>query len=230
MKKFLSILALCAMPLIVTSCAKSPTEPEDETTANQEQVKDSCAKVVPGTVIEIREIDDDDDCTCKLVREGDDDDDDEKYESDDDRFGHKHHHDNGHHRGHYKNKHKHKKHDKYYQKSVEKRTWIVVIVPQCGDNYRYTVICARNGQVVEIKSVKPSCNDTLRPNDSCITYKAAETTVTTQKKGAEVKEWEAEQNPTTKQWKYYFTVKVNDKTYLVAVDAQTGVITEDKEI
>jgi len=226
MKKILSILAMCAMPLIVTSCAKNPTEPEENTTATEQQVKDSCVSIVPGTVIEIREIKEDDDCTCKEIREGDDDD---SYESGD-RFGHRHHHDNGNHYGHYKNKHKHKKHNKYYRKASEKRTWVVVIVPQCGDSAKYTVICSRDGSVVEIRSFKPACSDSLRPNDSCVTYKTAENAVTTQKKGGEIKEWEVEQNPTTKDWKYYFTVKDKEKLYLVAVDGKTGNVVEDKEI
>ncbi|MES2764493.1 MAG: hypothetical protein V4642_01390 [Bacteroidota bacterium] len=231
MKKFWSIIAMCAMPLMVTSCATNTTEPDDTATpATQEQVKDSCIKVVPGTVIEIREIREEDDCTCRLIREGDDDDDD-RYEDGDDRFGHKHHHDNGRHLGHYK-KHKHKKHDKYYRTSSEKRTWIVVIVPQCGDSAKYTVICSRDGRVIEIRSDSPSCKKDLRPNDSCITYEQAQTTVTTEKKVADtaIQEWEVEKSPATKEWTYYFAVKVDEEVHLVAVDAKTGAIKEDKVI
>ncbi|HYF02233.1 MAG TPA: hypothetical protein VEC36_02570 [Patescibacteria group bacterium] len=223
MKKTLAIFVMSVLPILFTSCAKSPTEPEETGTATQEQVVNKCVAVVPGNVVKVRYITDDDECTCKQIRYEEVDDD-----NDDDRRRNRH--DRGNHYGHYKkHKHKHKDHKKY-RKASEKRTWIVEIVPVCGDTAKYTVICSRDGRVIEIRSSAPSCKADLRPADSCITYDQAQTTVTTEKKNAQVEQWEVEQNPATKQWVYYFIVNSEDKQYMYAVDGQNGQIIENKEV
>jgi uncharacterized membrane protein YkoI len=253
MKKILSFLAMCAMPLIVTSCAQNPVDPADsssDSTAVKQTIDSTCKVLIPGTIIEIRHIDENDECTCNNVYEGE-----VEYEyehsHDDDSYGH--HHNRGRHVGHHKHghkhkhkhkhthKHKHKHHDHdddddhghhhhydHHHTSPDIRSWVVTIIGPCGDTSQ--VVFTRNGRMVEVSGDSTFCKRDFRPADTCITLDSAQNSVTTVKKGSQVQEWEAEQNPTTKQWKYIFMVTQNDKKYLVAVDAKTGQVTEDKEI